>query len=149
MRGRHCALVVLAALVLPCAAAAQDGGRLMTSVNTIKEMFSRIDQCYGAALREFGPADMEITVRLSFKRTGEMLGPPRITYESRYSNEEQSGHARTVVMETLKRWARVPFTHSTGGVSRSIPSRSISTIAHLHSHPFETEKRAWLSPKIL
>ena len=99
--------VLLVVVALSCAAEAQDG-----RVNTLKEMSSRFDECYLATVRELGLADVDITVWVSFKRDGQMIGPPRLAYESKGVTDEQDLHARTVVKEMLQRCTPMPFTET-------------------------------------
>jgi hypothetical protein len=52
---------------------------------------------------------MEYTVRLAFKRDGEMIGPPRTTYSSRGAPDEIRELYRDAVDAALKRCSPLHF----------------------------------------
>src|SRR5262249_40877642 len=61
-----------------------NGGSTSTErrLNTIMEMYGALRGCWvPPALGEARPG-MQMSVRLSFKRTGEIIGTPRVTYTS-------------------------------------------------------------------
>jgi len=84
---------------------------------------------------------------VSFNRAGEILGHPRITYESEQANDNDRLQYRLAVMEALQRCTPMPFTESMAGAVAGRPfairfrNRKIS--------PQNPERRAWLTPKIL
>jgi hypothetical protein len=88
---------------------------------------------------------MDITVRFSFNRGGEILGKPRITYESATATDNDRLAYRVAVMEALQRCTPMPFTDSMAGAVAGHPF-AIQFRTHLEPHQ---EKRAWLPPKIL
>ena len=51
-------------------------------VNTIAEVFAALEACWVPPTLAQARAGMQITVMVSFKRSGELLGKPRITYET-------------------------------------------------------------------
>jgi hypothetical protein len=110
-------------------------------VNTIKEVFEHLGTCWKPP-----PASrarpMDITIIVSFNRSGVIMGHPRITYESPEATDDDRLAYRVAVMEALQRCTPVPFTESMAGA--------------VAGHPFAVrfrnqpkEKRAWLLPKIL
>jgi hypothetical protein len=111
-------------------------------VNTLKEAFQRLYGCWKAPAERVNP--MDITVVVSFNRSGEIMGHPRITYESAQATDHDRLAYRVAVMETLQRCTPMPFTETMAGA--------------VAGHPFailfrtvkpQGEKKAWLSPKIL
>jgi len=111
-------------------------------VNTLQEAFQRLYRCWKAPAERVNP--MDITVVVSFNRSGEILGHPRITYESAQATDHDRLAYRVAVMETLQRCTPMPFTETMAGA--------------VAGHPFailfrtvkpQGEKKAWLSPKIL
>jgi hypothetical protein len=90
---------------------------------------------------------MDITVLVSFNREGSILGHPRITHESEHASDHDRLQYRIAVMETLQRCTPLPFTEALGGAIAgrpfAVPFRTRK------STPKPTERRAWLSPKIL
>ena len=115
-------------------------------VNTIKEAYARFSNCWKPPpATSANPID--ITVIVSFNRAGEILGHPRITYESEQANDNDRLQYRLAVMEALQRCTPMPFTESMAGAVAGRPfairfrNRKIS--------PQNPERRAWLIPKIL
>ena len=131
--------VIAAALLLiatPCAAHAEE-----RQVNTIKEVFQHLGTCWKPPPPSRAKA-MDITIIVSFNRSGAIMGRPRITYESPEADDNDRLAYRVAVMETLQRCTPMPFTESMAGA--------------VAGHPFAVrfrnqpkEKRVWLSPKIL
>lgn len=72
---------------------------------------------------------MQITVLVSFTRSGEILGKPRITFESPEAGRDDSLAYRVAVMEALQRCTPLPFTPSMGAPSPDVRSRCGSMIA--------------------
>jgi hypothetical protein len=112
-------------------------------VNTIKDVFAKLRQCWkppaGAGINP-----MDITVIVSFNRSGAILGHPKITYESAQATDNDRLAYRVAVMETLQRCTPMPFTESMAGAVAGRPF----AVQFRGAKP-EGEKRAWLSPKIL
>ena len=84
---------------------------------------------------------------VSFNREGNILGHPRITYESEQANDNDRLLYRIAVMEALQRCTPMPFTEGMGGAVAgrpfAIPFQNPQTSTQTE------EKRAWLTPKIL
>src|SRR5271167_4340162 len=68
--------------------------RADTPFNTVREIREALRACW------ISPADMrplQVTVRLSFKKNGEVLGHPLITYESEDASEDEQRALRAAV----------------------------------------------------
>ncbi len=87
---------------------------------------------------------MDITVMVSFNRSGAIMGHPRITYESPKATDRDRLAYRTAVMEALQRCSPMPFTEAMAG---AVAGRPLTVLFRTHLEP--QEKRAWLSPRIL
>jgi hypothetical protein len=115
-------------------------------VNTIRDVFARLGTCWRPPPPSSANPGIDITVIVSFNRAGEILGRPRITYESEHATDNDRLQYRIAVMETLQRCTPIPFTESMAGAVAGRPfaiqfrSRKIP--------PQPVEKRAWLTPKI-
>ena len=128
-------------LVSPACAQGQDG-----QVNTIREAIARIGRCWKPPpLSRANPID--ITVIVSFNRAGEILGHPRITYETAGATDNDRVQYRIAVMEALQRCTPMPFTESMAGAVAGRPF-AVQFRNRKHS-PQAIEKRAWLTPKTL
>src|SRR5215471_9563830 len=97
------ALLLIAALG---AARAED-----KQVNTIKEVFARLGTCWKPPPASRAKA-MDITIIVSFNRSGAIMGHPRITYESPEATDRDRLVYRVAVMEALQRCAPMPFTET-------------------------------------
>jgi hypothetical protein len=129
-------------LVSPASAAEDAPGR----VNTIREAFARFLSCWKPPPpSRANPID--ITVVVSFNRAGEILGHPRITYESEQADDNDRLQYRVAVMEALQRCTPMPFTESMAG---AVAGRPFAIRFQNRKRPPQTpEKRAWLTPKTL
>ena len=143
-RRRH-QLIWLAAALLsgPLTSAGQTQP---VQVNTIKDVVAKLLTCWKPPPpSRANPID--ITVLVSFNRAGEILGHPKITYESEQATENDRVEYRIAVMETLQRCTPMPFTESMAGAVAGRPFAVQFRNRKLPPQPIE--KRAWLTPKIL
>jgi len=84
-------------------------------------------------------------VIVSFTRSGEILGRPRVTYESEQADDNDRLLYRIAAMEALQRCTPMPFTEGMGGAIAGRPF----AIRFRNRKPPPGDKRAWLIPKIL
>jgi len=111
--------------------------------NTIQDVFDKLFHCWKPPPLS-AATPMDITVRFSFNRGGEILGKPRITYESATATDNDRLAYRIAVMEALQRCTPMPFTETMAGAIAGHPF-AVQFRNHLESQ----EKKAWLPPKIL
>ena len=141
---RHQLVVIAAALLsglLPSAAYAQPA-----QVNTIKDVFAKLRTCWKPPPASQANPGIDITVIVSFNRAGEILGHPKITYESEQATDNDRLLYRIAVMEALQRCTPMPFTEAMGGAVAGRPFAVQFRNRKLSPPPIE--KRAWLTPKI-
>ena len=115
-------------------------------VNTIREAIEKIGSCWKPP-----PASratpIDITVVVSFNRAGEILGRPRISYESEQATDNDRLQYRIAVMEALQRCTPMPFTE---GMAGAVAGRPFAVqFRNRKPPPQPTEKRAWLTTTIL
>jgi hypothetical protein len=145
-RGRSlvwCAAALLLPLWNVSAASAQAGPE---RIDNIQGVFERLYACWKPP-----PAsranEMDITVVVSFMRDGNINGQPKITYESEQASDNDRLEYRIAVMEALQRCTPLPFTE---GMAGAIAGRPFAVLfRHRKPPPQPTEKRAWLTTKIL
>ncbi len=115
-------------------------------VNTIREVFARLKTCWKPPpASRANPID--ITVRVSFNRNGDILCHPRITYESEQATDNDRLLYRIALMEALQRCTPMPFTE---GMAGAVAGRPLTIQFQNRKRPPQSiEKRAWLTPKIL
>ena len=105
-------------------------------VNTLQEAFARLFSCWKPpSIAEATP--MDITVVVSFNRSGAIMGRPRITYESPKATDDDRLAYRVAVMEALQRCSPMPFTETMAGAIAGHPF-AVQFRNHLQSQ----EKRA-------
>ena len=114
-----------------------------TQVNSLKEVFDRLFACWKPPPASVA-TPMDITVLVSFNRSGAIMGHPRITYESPKATDSDRLAYRTAVMEALQRCSPMPFTETMAGAAAGRP-----LAIQFRTHFQTPEKRAGLSPKIL
>ena len=116
-------------------------------VNTIQDVVARLGNCWKPPPASLASPDIDITVIVSFNRAGEILGRPRITYESEQATDNDRVQYRIAVMETLQRCTPLPFTEGLGG---AVAGRPLAVPFRTRKRPPKPEeKRAWLQQKIL
>ncbi|WP_454647414.1 hypothetical protein [Bradyrhizobium liaoningense] len=109
-------LLVAAMLLLGASSTAAEDAQ----VNTIQDIFRHLLTCWGPP----SPAKarpLDITVVVSFNRAGNILGHPRITYESAEASDNDRLQYRIAVMEALQRCTPMPFTDAMAGAAAGRP----------------------------
>ena len=114
-------------------------------VNTIADLVARVRTCWRPPDATRVHPDIDITVIVSFNRVGEILGRPRVTYESEQADDNDRLLYRIAAMEALQRCVPMPFTESMAGAAAGRPF----AIRFHNRKPPPAEKRAWLIQKIL
>jgi hypothetical protein len=117
-------------------------------VDNIKEAFARLRTCWRPPPPSRANPDVEITVIVSFTRDGNILGRPKITYESENATDNDRIEYRIAVMETLQRCTPMPFTDAMGGAVAGRPF-AIRFVPRRKPPPQPIEKRAWLTTTTL
>ena len=144
MAGPRSILIWFAAAVLlssNCARAEPE------QVNTIREMFAKLRTCWRPPPASRANPGIDITVIVSFNRNGDIIGHPKITYESEQATDNDRLMYRIAVMEALQRCTPMPFTEAMGG---AVAGRPFAVQFQNRKRPPQpVEKRAWLTPKIL
>jgi hypothetical protein len=106
------------------AAAMATGGaaeRPQMPLNTLAEVGSALRACWVPPPLAQSRAGMQITVKMSFKRDGELFGRPRITFESGGASEDERLAYRVAVARMLERCAPLPFSKALGNAVAGRP----------------------------
>jgi hypothetical protein len=90
-------------------------------VNTIAELFEALRGCWEPPAREEAHLGMQMSVRFSFKRTGDMLGTPRVTYTSADADADSRRIYRHAVTTALERCSPMPLTEGMAGALAGRP----------------------------
>jgi hypothetical protein len=115
-------------------------------VNTIQDVVAKLRTCWKPPPRSRANPGIDITVVVSFNRAGDILGHPKITYESEQATDNDRLMYRIAVMEALQRCTPMPFTEAMAGATAGRP---FAVQFRNRKPPPQPEKRAWLTPKIL
>jgi hypothetical protein len=116
--------ILAAALAISTNAHAQDASetrKTAAPLNTIAEVFAALEACWIPPAPEQARPGMQITVLLSFKRSGELLGKPRITYETENASDDERLSYRVAMAQALRRCTPLPFTDALGGALAGRP----------------------------
>ena len=106
---------------LALAALVSDAVAEPARLNTIKDMGTALQACWVPPPIDQSRPGMQITVQMSFKRNGELLGQPRITFESAGASDDERLAYRLAVAEMLKRCSPLPFTDALGNAVAGRP----------------------------
>jgi hypothetical protein len=90
-------------------------------LDSIRAMFAALRACWVPPPKDEARHGMEYTVRFAFKRNGEMVAPPRVTYASHDASTEVRDVYRDAVDAALARCTPLHFTNSMGGAVAGRP----------------------------
>jgi len=90
-------------------------------LNTIGDMFAALRACWVPPAKDESRPGTQLSVRLSFKRNGERVGPPRVTYVSPGTPADVRKTYLDAVTAALDRCSPLPFTHGLGGALAGRP----------------------------
>ena len=91
-------------------------------VDNLKQFYERLHNCWRPPPTSKANPE-NITVVVSFERSGNIFGQPKITYESEQANDNDRLLYRIAVMETLQRCTPMPFTEELGSAVAGRPLR--------------------------
>jgi len=100
----------------PGSDSAKDAGRADTTpVDSIRAMYGALRACWIPPPKDSARQGMEYTVRFAFKRNGEIMAPPRVTYSSHDAPAEVRDVYRDAVNAALARCTPLHFSNGMGG----------------------------------
>jgi hypothetical protein len=134
-------------VALLCAASVPAAQAQTGQVDNIKEAFARLYACWKPPPPSKANPDVEITAIVTFTRDGNILGRPKITYESENATDNDRLLYRIAVMEALQRCTPMPFTEGMGGAVAGRPFAVRFQVRRPPPKPIE--KRAWLTTTTL
>ena len=92
-------------------------------LDSIRAMFAALRACWVPPPKDEARHGMEYTVRFAFKRDGEVMAPPRVTYTSRDASAAVRDVYRDAVNAAL---ARCTPLHFTDGMAGAVAGRPIA-----------------------
>ena len=109
---------ILASVALANGALAQ---KPQAPLNTLKAIGLALQVCWVPPPLDQSHPGMQITVMVSFKRNGEVLGQPKITFESVGASDDERLAYRIAVAQMLKRCTPLQFTEALGNAVAGRP----------------------------
>jgi hypothetical protein len=90
-------------------------------LDSIRDMFAALRACWVPPPQDEARHGMEYTIRFAFKRDGEILAPPRVTYASHDAPADVRDIYRDAVNAALKRCTPLHFSDGMGGAVAGRP----------------------------
>ncbi len=90
-------------------------------LDSIGEMYTALRNCWTPPPKDSARHGMEYTVRFAFKRDGEIVAPPRVTYSSHDAPAEVLAIYRDAVNAALARCTPLHFSDGMGGAVAGRP----------------------------
>jgi hypothetical protein len=90
-------------------------------LDSIREMYAALRACWLPPPRDSARHGMEYTIRFAFKRDGEIMAPPRVTYSSHEAPVEVRDVYRDAVNAALTRCTPLHFGKGMGGAVAGRP----------------------------
>jgi len=90
-------------------------------LDSIRAMYAALRACWVPPPRDQARAGMQYTIRFAFKRDGEVLAPPRVTYASHDAPAKVRTLYADAVNAALKRCTPLHFTKGMGGAVAGRP----------------------------
>jgi hypothetical protein len=90
-------------------------------LDTIRDMFDALRACWVPPPRDEARPGMQMSVRLSFKRSGQIIGAPRVTYASPDAPPAARDTYHEAIMAALERCLPLRFTPGLGGAVAGRP----------------------------
>jgi hypothetical protein len=99
----------------------ENNGSEDRKLDTIRDMFAALRACWEPPPKDEARHGMEYTVRFAFKRDGEIIAPPRMTYATHDAPAEVRDKYRGAIDAALKRCTPLHFTGAMGGAVAGRP----------------------------
>ena len=90
-------------------------------LGTIRDMFAALRGCWVPPPKGEARHGMEYTIRFAFKRDGELIAPPRMTYASHDAAGDLRDIYRNAIDAALKRCTPLHFSEGMGGAIAGRP----------------------------
>jgi hypothetical protein len=91
------------------------------SLDTIRAMFAALRACWVPPPEDEARPGMEMSVRFSFKRNGEIIGTPRVTYTTPDAPSDVRSLYHEAITQALARCTPMPFSKGLGGAVAGRP----------------------------
>ena len=105
----------------PAAAGSKPDGDGEHKLDTLHDMYEALRACWPPPPQGAARPGMQMSVRLSFKRSGQMIGAPRLTYASPDAPPAARTAYHDAIMAALARCTPLPFSSGLGGAVAGRP----------------------------
>jgi hypothetical protein len=90
-------------------------------LDTIGDLFAALRSCWSPPPADDAREGMQMSVRFSFKRSGEVIGPPRVTYATSGVTQNTRETYRQAIISSLDTCLPLRFTRGLGGALAGRP----------------------------
>jgi hypothetical protein len=90
-------------------------------LDTIADLFAALRSCWTPPAEDDARAGMQMTVRFSFKRTGDMVAPPRVTFATSSAPADMRATYLKAINASLDACLPLKFTSGLGGALAGRP----------------------------
>lgn len=90
-------------------------------LNTLRDLFFMLRACWTPPAAADARHGMEMTVRISYKKSGEIFAPPQLTYVLEGSSPKIRDAYRNAITQSLEACAPLPFSRGLGGAIAGKP----------------------------
>jgi hypothetical protein len=99
----------------------EEAGTEPKKLNTIRDVFTALRRCWVPPAEDQVSPGLQLSVRLSFKRNGEPIGEPRLTYVTPGISERDRHSFWEAVQATFHRCVPLAFSNELGGALAGRP----------------------------
>jgi hypothetical protein len=90
-------------------------------LNTIRDLFEALRACWVPPPQDAARPGMQMSVRFAFKRDGEIIGAPRVTYATPGTPMDAREHYHDAISAALDRCTPMQFSAGLGGAIAGRP----------------------------
>jgi hypothetical protein len=90
-------------------------------VGTLRELYTALRRCWEPPAREEAYPGMQMSVRFAFKRSGEIISAPRVTYAPKDVDADTRKAYRDSISAALERCTPMPLTRGFGSALAGRP----------------------------
>lgn len=107
-------------------------------LDNIGDLFAALRSCWTPPKAQDAKEGMQMTVRFSFKRSGDMIGPPRVTYATAGAPADVRGTYFKAINASLDACMPLKFT---GGLGGAVAGRPIA-VRYVDNREFDKQPSA-------
>ena len=90
-------------------------------LDTIGDLFAQLRSCWSPPQADQAREGMQMSVRFSFKRSGELIGPPRLTFATSGASADNRSTYLKAINDSLNACLPMKFSDSLGGALAGRP----------------------------